>query len=157
MKLTHIERGKARMVDISEKKDVLRIARAEGFIKLKTQTIEAIKKDTIAKGNVLAVSRTAGIMGAKRTSELIPMCHPIPVTSITVDFDILPHGIKAISEVKTQGKTGVEMEALTAVSIALLTVWDMVKSMEKDESGNYPGTAIENIRVMEKIKRPMGD
>jgi cyclic pyranopterin phosphate synthase len=157
MKLTHIERGKARMVDISEKKDVLRIARAEGFIKLKTQTIEAIKKDTITKGNVLAVSRTAGIMGAKKTSELIPMCHPISVTSITVDFDILPHGIKAISEVKTQGKTGVEMEALTAVSIALLTVWDMVKSMEKDESGNYPGTAIENIRVMEKIKKPMED
>jgi len=145
------------MVDISEKKDVLRIARAEGFIKLKTQTIEAIKKDTITKGNVLAVSRTAGIMGAKKTSELIPMCHPISVTSITVDFDILPHGIKAISEVKTQGKTGVEMEALTAVSIALLTVWDMVKSMEKDESGNYPGTAIENIRVMEKIKKPMED
>lgn len=152
MDFTHLdESGKVRMVDISEKKDVLRIAVAEGKIKLKEETIHAIVENRVAKGNVLATAIVAGTLAVKKTPELIPMCHPIPLTQVEIDFEIDDH-IKAICRVKSRGKTGVEMEALTGVTTALLTIWDMVKSMEKDESGNYPETAIHDIRVVSKEK-----
>jgi cyclic pyranopterin phosphate synthase len=149
---THIEAGRARMVDISEKNDVPRLARAAGEIVLSGETIEKIRTGTVEKGNVLATARVAAVLAIKKTPEIIPMCHQIPITSIDVDFEIGGGVISAVVEVRTIGKTGVEMEALTGVSAALLTIWDMVKSAEKDESGNYPHTLIRNIRVLEKLK-----
>lgn len=119
-----------KMVDVSEKSEVLRIALAEGFIKLKKETLEKIKNGKVEKGNVLAAANIAAVLAAKRTHELIPLCHPIPITSVKVDFEILEDGIKVSCEVKAKAKTGVEMEALTATSLALLTIWDMVKSLE---------------------------
>lgn len=152
MEFTHIIDGKARMVDISEKEDVVRIAMAEGFIRLKKETIEAIVRDKVAKGNVIATANIAGVLAVKKTPEIIPMCHPIPLTSISLDFNIEEDGVRVRCVVKSIGKTGVEMEALTGVTVALLTIWDMVKSLEKDETGNYPLTSIENVRVIEKKK-----
>lgn len=149
---THIEAGRARMVDISEKNDVPRLARASGEIVLSGETIEKIRSGTVEKGNVLATARVAAVLAIKKTPEIIPMCHQIPITSIDVDFKIGEGVISAVAEVRTIGKTGVEMEALTGVSAALLTIWDMVKSAEKNESGNYPHTLIRNIRVLEKLK-----
>jgi cyclic pyranopterin phosphate synthase len=152
MDFSHLDGEKVRMVDISEKDDVYRTAIAEGFIRLKKETIEAIKKREIAKGNVIAIANIAGVMAVKKTAELIPLCHQIPLTSINFDFEIRDDGVRVICNVKSIGKTGVEMEALTGVSIALLTIWDMVKSIEKDEAGNYPWTQIEKIRVVKKSK-----
>ncbi|WP_202319576.1 cyclic pyranopterin monophosphate synthase MoaC [Archaeoglobus neptunius] len=152
MAFTHIEDGKVRMVDVSEKEDVDRIAVAEGYIRLRSSTIEAILKKDVAKGNVIAAANIAGVLAVKKTPELIPMCHPIPITSVKFDFDIESVGIKVRCTVRSRGKTGVEMEALTGVSVALLTIWDMVKSLEKDEHGNYPRTLIEVVRVVEKVK-----
>ncbi len=141
-----------KMVDISEKEDVIRTAIAEGFIRLKRETIEAIRENRIPKGDVIKTANVSAILAVKKTPELIPMCHPIPITSVKIDFEILNDGVKVRCLVKSIGKTGVEMEALTGVSIALLTIWDMVKALEKDESGNYPYTSIECIRVIEKRK-----
>ncbi len=138
------------MVDISQKRDVVRIAKAEGFIRLKRETINSIKEGKVPKGDVLKVAKVSGILAVKKTPELIPMCHPIPITSVSIDFELCEEGIKVKCTVKSIGKTGVEMEALTGVTLALLTVWDMVKSFEKDETGNYPNTIIENVRVVEK-------
>ncbi len=140
------------MVDISNKEDVTRRAVAVGEIKLRPQTMEAIKNKQIEKGEVLETARIAAIMAVKRTPFLIPMCHNIPITSIDVRFDMGIDTIKTIVEIKSTGKTGVEMEALHGVSVALLTIWDMVKSAEKDETGNYPFTEIKNISVLEKSK-----
>ncbi|MGB9928024.1 MAG: cyclic pyranopterin monophosphate synthase MoaC [Methanosarcina sp.] len=151
-KFTHLEAERARMVDISEKTDVSRLARASGEILLSRETIERIKTGSVEKGNVLATARVAGILAIKKTPEIIPMCHQIPITAIDVDFEVQEEEISVMVEVRTVGKTGVEMEALTGVSAALLTIWDMVKSVEKDETGNYPHTAIRNIRVLEKLK-----
>ncbi len=141
------------MVDISDKADVIRRAIATGEIQLKPETIEAIKNRQVEKGEVLETARIAAIMAIKRTSFAIPMCHTIPITSIDVTFDMSIDTIKATVEVKSTGKTGVEIEALHGVSIALLTVWDMVKSAEKDDTGNYPLTRITNIKVFEKTKQ----
>jgi cyclic pyranopterin monophosphate synthase len=149
---THIEEGKVHMVDISEKNDVQRIAQARGEIALSGETIEKIKVGNIEKGNVLATARVAAVLAIKKTPDIIPMCHQIPITGVDVDFKIENEVISAVVEVRTVGKTGVEMEALTGVSVALLTIWDMVKSMEKDVSGNYPHTSIRDIRVLEKRK-----
>ena len=152
--LTHIDKdGKAKMVDISGKDDVVRVAVAEGIIRLKKETIEAIRENKVAKGNVLNTAVIAGILAAKKTYELIPMCHPIPITKVSVDFEVNDSFIKAVCEVKSIGKTGVEMEALVGVSTALLTIWDMVKSIEKDESGNYPHTEIVGVKVVKKEKQ----
>ncbi len=140
------------MVDISEKKDVVRVAKAEGFIKLKKETVEAIKSGKVPKGDVLTTANISGILAVKKTPEIIPLCHPIPITSVSVEFEVTDEGVKAICTVKSVGKTGVEMEALTGVSVALLTIWDMVKALEKDETGNYPHTSIEYVRVVEKRK-----
>ncbi|MCZ7399370.1 MAG: cyclic pyranopterin monophosphate synthase MoaC [Candidatus Methanoperedens sp.] len=149
---SHIQDDRAKMVDISDKKDVKRRAVASGEIKLQQETLEAIKNHKIAKGEVLETARIAAVMAVKSTSSMIPMCHQIPVTSIDVRFEINKDTIKATVEVKSVGKTGVEMEALHGVSVALLTIWDMVKSAEKDATGNYPHTSIKNIKVLEKFK-----
>jgi cyclic pyranopterin phosphate synthase len=154
MAFTHFDNsGRVRMVDISEKIDSLRIAVAEGKIRLRKETVKAILENRLAKGNVLATAVVAATLAVKKTPELIPMCHPIPLSQVEVDFEIQDDEIKAICKVKSTGKTGVEMEALTGVSVALLTIWDMVKSMEKDESGNYPSTKISDIKVVFKEKK----
>lgn len=140
------------MVDISEKEPVLRIATAEGKIKLKKETIERIKKGEIEKGDVISTAKVAGIMAAKRTYELIPMCHPIPIENVEIDIQVNDNEITVISTVKTHYKTGVEMEALTATATALLTIWDMVKKYEKDQNGQYPITQIIDIKVTNKVK-----
>ncbi|AHC51246.1 molybdenum cofactor biosynthesis protein MoaC [Sulfolobus acidocaldarius SUSAZ] len=141
-----------RMIDISGKDIVLREAIAEGFIKLKKDTIEKITKREIEKGDVIATAKVAGILAAKKTHELLPMCHPIPLEYINVEIEIQNDGLKVVSTIRAHYRTGVEMEALTATSIALLTIWDMVKKYEKDEKGQYPLTEISKIRVVSKIK-----
>lgn len=152
VKFTHIENDRAQMVDISGKGDVVREAVAAGKIYLRPETLAAIREGTVVKGNVLATARVAATLAVKNTSSLIPMCHPIPISSITVDFTEGEGYIETTVVVKMTGKTGVEMEALTGVSLALLTVWDMVKSAEKDKDGQYPVTRITDIRVIEKKK-----
>ncbi len=152
MKLSHIQDGRAKMVDISEKLDVTRKAIAAGEIKLKRDTLEAIKNREVEKGEVLETARIAAVMAVKQTSSVIPMCHNIPISSIDVRFDTGADTIEATVEVRSVGKTGVEMEALHGVTVALLTIWDMVKSAEKDDTGNYPFTVIRKIRVIEKSK-----
>ncbi len=132
--LTHFdEAGNAHMVDVSEKAITTRTAIAEGFIKMKRETFDLITEGRAKKGDVIGIARLAGIMGAKRTSDLIPLCHPLPITKVTVDLTPAPDlpGLRIEATVKTTGKTGVEMEALTAVTTAALTVYDMVKAAEK--------------------------
>lgn len=145
-KLTHFDaRGEAHMVDVSEKQVTARLAVAEGHVRMEPATLELVKSGTARKGDVLGVARLAGIMGAKRTSDLIPLCHPLPVTKISLDLepdDILP-GVRITATVKTSGQTGVEMEALTAVSTAALTLYDMLKAAEK-------GMEIGGIRLVLK-------
>lgn len=152
MEFTHIKNGKAQQVDISNKPVASRRALAEGTIELKPETVEAIKQGSIEKGNVLNTATVAAVLATKQTSQIIPLCHPIPLTSIQVNYSLQDSTIKATVEVKSEGKTGVEMEAITGVSVALLTIWDMVKSIEKDATGNYPVTKIRDIRVLEKTK-----
>ena len=140
------------MVDISDKKDVSRTAVAVGRIKLSRRSLEAIQYRIVKKGDALETARVAGILAVKNTPSIIPHCHPIPVQSVKIDFTQEDDGIECRCTVSAIYKTGVEMEALTGVSAALLTVWDMVKYLEKDENGQYPGTAIEGIRVVSKTK-----
>ncbi|MDY6930401.1 MAG: cyclic pyranopterin monophosphate synthase MoaC, partial [Halobacteriota archaeon] len=149
---THIKDGKLAMVDISEKDDQLRRATASGNIRLKSSTIDAIKDGNVEKGNVLESARLAAVMAVKNTPGMIPLCHQIPITGIDVDFKIDEDIIEVTVTVKSVGKTGVEMDALCGASVALLTIWDMVKSAEKDASGNYPATRISEIKVVEKVK-----
>lgn len=141
-----------KMVDISQKNPTVREARASGKITLKEATIDLIKKNAIEKGDVLTVARVAAIQAVKRTHEIIPLCHPIPIEHVSVDFDVGDRDISVEVSVKAFAKTGVEMEALTGVSTALLTIWDMTKKYEKDESGQYPTTLIKELRVVEKHK-----
>lgn len=150
---SHIKDGRSKMVDISHKEDVARRAVAAGEIQLKPKTLEAIKNRQIEKGEVLETARIAAIMAVKHTYSVIPMCHQILLTDIDIRFETGADTIKAVAEVRSTGKTGVEMEALLGVTVALLTVWDMVKSAEKDETGNYPFTKIKNISVLEKSKQ----
>ena len=144
-KLSHLdESGAARMVDVSAKDDTAREAIAEGYVVMQPATLALIQEGGIPKGDVIAVARVAGIMAAKQTSELIPMCHPLPITGVRVD--LAPEGDERIhirATVKTTGKTGVEMEALTAVSVAALTVYDMCKAVDR-------GMRIEGVRLLEK-------
>ncbi|MBI5217451.1 MAG: cyclic pyranopterin monophosphate synthase MoaC [Bacteroidia bacterium] len=145
-KLSHTdEAGKANMVDVGEKKDQLRTARAEGFTTLNTEAVKLIRENNIKKGDVLTVSEIAGIQAAKKTAELIPLCHPLQITKIDVKAMLTKNGVKITSLVKCTGKTGVEMEALTAVSAALLTVYDMCKAVDKK-------MVIGTIRLIEKTK-----
>ena len=150
--LTHVDEKGVKMVDVSNKKDVERVCVAKGFIKLKPSTIKAIKEKDVIKGDVLTTAQVAGIIAVKNTSNMIPMCHPLPITSVNVNFEIYNDKIGVEVKVKTTYKTGIEMEALTGVSVALLTIWDMVKAIEKDENGQYPETEIYGIKVVEKIK-----
>ncbi len=130
--LTHLDAsGHAHMVDVSEKSETARIAKASGFVRLENSTIELLRDQQLPKGDALAAARIAGIMAAKKTSELIPLCHPLPISKISIDLEIVDDGVKISSEVSVSGKTGVEMEALTAVSIAALTIYDMVKSVDR--------------------------
>ncbi len=145
-KLTHLnERGEARMVDVSDKAITSRTAIAEGFVAMSAATLALVEKGEAQKGDVLATARIAGILAAKKTSELIPLCHPLAITKATVDFEISkqPSGIKVRAEVKVGGQTGVEMEALTAVSVACLTIYDMLKAAEKS-------MCIEAVHLVEK-------
>lgn len=135
-KLTHLDaEGRAKMVDVSNKDITAREAVAQAVIKMKPETLRLIKEGGIAKGDVLAVAQVAGIMGAKKTSELIPMCHPLQITSVNISWelnDVEEANITVKATVKTQDRTGVEMEALTAVSLAALTVYDMCKAVDKE-------------------------
>lgn len=141
------------MVDISEKPEVFREATAMGTIKLKPKTISLIKEGKIAKGEPFYTAKIAGILAAKKTSALIPLCHPLPLTNVEIEINVLDKStVQVISTVKTKAQTGVEMEALVATAVSLLTIWDMVKQYEKDAEGQYPFTVIENIRVVKKIK-----
>lgn len=141
------------MVDISEKSEAFREATATGIIRLKPETIRLIKNGRIAKGDPLYTAKIAGIMAAKKTSAFIPLCHPLPLTNVEIETKILSNStVQVSSTVKTKAQTGVEMEALVATAVGLLTIWDMVKQYEKDMKGQYPFTAIENIRVIKKIK-----
>lgn len=133
--LTHFDKtGNAIMVDVSDKDSTMRVAIAQGRISMKQETLRIIEEGKIGKGDVLGVARVAGIMAAKKTSELIPMCHPLMLTKCSVDFDFErdSSSIKIIAAVKTMGQTGVEMEALTAASVAALTIYDMCKAIDKD-------------------------
>lgn len=141
-----------KMIDISTKEFSNRTAKAKGEIKLKKDTILAIKKGNVKKGDVLGTAQTAAILAVKATPNLIPLCHPILIDSVEVAFDIKEESISCECEVKANYKTGVEMESLAGVSTALLTIWDMVKYLEKDENGQYPSTQINNIEVISKIK-----
>ncbi len=142
------------MIDVSGKAEILREATASGKIKLKQQTIKLIREGKIAKGDPLYTAKIAGILAAKKTSELIPLCHPLPLTNVEVYPRIIDDTTVEVSAtVKTRAQTGVEMESLSAVSMALLTVWDMTKQYEKDSEGQYPFTAIENIHVVRKYKQ----
>ncbi len=142
------------MIDISGKDNVYREAVAEGVIRLKPETIEKIRRGEVEKGDVLTISRIVAINGVKKTPELLPLCHNILLTHIDVQYEFLENDkLKVIVTVKSIGKTGVEMEALTGVSLALLNIWDMVKKYEKNDEGQYPNTWIEYIRVKYKIKK----
>ena len=145
---------KLSMVDVSGKSEIFREATAAGTIKLKAETVKLIEAGKIAKGDPLYTAKIAGVLAAKKTSNLIPLCHPLPLTNVEVILKISnPTTVEATATVKTKAQTGVEMEALTAVSLALLTVWDMTKQYEKDAAGQYPSTAIENIYVVKKFKQ----
>ncbi|HEX5809429.1 MAG TPA: cyclic pyranopterin monophosphate synthase MoaC [Anaerolineales bacterium] len=152
-KLTHLdEQGRARMVDVGHKPDSERVAIARGEVHMKKATLDLIRAGQIKKGDVLTVAQIAGISASKRTSDLIPLCHPLPLTKVDVDLeldDALP-GVLITATAKTMGKTGVEMEALTAVSVAALTVYDMAKAAEKT-------MRIQNIRLVEKHGGQSGD
>ncbi|MDG6257765.1 MAG: cyclic pyranopterin monophosphate synthase MoaC [Methanomicrobiaceae archaeon] len=152
VEFTHIKNDRAHMVDVSEKSDVMREAVAEGRIHLRPETLLAIREGNVLKGNVLATARVAAIQAVKATPSLIPMCHPLALGGVEAEFDEGEGFIEARVRVTSYGKTGVEMEALTGVSVGLLTVWDMVKSAEKDAGGQYPTTRIEGVRVLEKRK-----
>ncbi len=145
---------KLAMVDVSSKAEVFREATATGSIKLKSETIGLVQSGKIAKGDPLYTAKIAGVLAAKRTSDLIPLCHPLPLTNVEVEVKVSDdRTVMATATVKTKAQTGVEMEALTAVSMALLTVWDMTKQYEKDAGGQYPSTSIDNIHVVKKFKQ----
>jgi cyclic pyranopterin phosphate synthase len=144
--LSHIdETGKARMVDVGHKNEQLRIAVARGFIKLQPETVMLIRENQVKKGDVLTVAQIAGIQAGKKTSDLIPLCHPLPITKIEVQTVLEENGVTVKAEARCIGQTGVEMEALTAVSLALLTIYDMCKAVDKTME-------ITEIKLVEKTK-----
>ena len=142
--MTHLdERGAARMVDVADKPATLREALAECIVRMAPDTLRAVQGGTAAKGDAIQVARVAGIMAAKRTSELIPLCHPLPLTSVTLDFEFVPRAVRVLARARVVGQTGVEMEALTAAAVAGLTLIDMTKGIER-------GVSIESVRLLEK-------
>ena len=141
------------MVDVTAKPEVYREAAAEGIIKLKSKTVKLIKEGKIEKGDPLQAAKIAGVLAAKNTSSLIPLCHPLPLTDVKLAVEVVDRStVKVEATVKTKAQTGVEMEALVAAAVALLTIWDMTKMYEKDERGQYPTTAVQDIRVTRKVK-----
>ena len=140
------------MVDVTGKPEVFREATATGTIKLKAETMRLIKEGKVEKGDPIYTAKIAGILAAKKTSTLIPFCHPLPLTNVKVEMKVLDDSVQVVSTVKTKAQTGVEMEALVATAVSLLTIWDMVKQYEKDAEGQYPSTVIEDIRVVKKVK-----
>jgi cyclic pyranopterin phosphate synthase len=151
--LTHLDaEGRARMVDVGSKEETARIAYAEGSITMSTDALDAIEQNALSKGDAFAAARIAGIMAAKKTADLIPLCHPIALTDAGVDLEVdrsLP-GVHAIAWASTRGRTGVEMEALTAVTVALLTIYDMAKALDR-------GMEISEVRLTEKHGGKSGD
>lgn len=142
--LTHLdEHGKARMVDVGGKAETARVAVAAGRIRMSVDALAAIRDGAVPKGDVLAAARIAGIMAAKKTAELIPLCHPLALDAVTVDFALVADGVEATATASLTGRTGVEMEAMTAVSVALLTIYDMAKAVDK-------GMVIDGVRLIEK-------
>jgi len=142
--LTHLdEHGAARMVDVGDKAETRREATAECFVRMAPETARAVRDATVAKGDALGVARVAGIMAAKRTPDLIPLCHPLPITSVEVGFEVGEEGVRILATARVRGQTGVEMEALTAAAVAGLTVIDMVKGLEK-------GVHLEHVRLLAK-------
>jgi len=151
--LTHVDaEGRARMVDVGEKPETARTASAEGFIRMTLETLDAIEQNALSKGDALAAARIAGIMAAKRTAELIPLCHPIALTDVGVDLaaDRSLPGLRVTAWASTRGRTGIEMEALAAVTVALLTIYDMAKALDR-------GMEISGVRVTEKRGGRSGD
>ena len=149
--LTHLNaEGAAHMVDVGAKAVTSRRAVATGFIAIAADALQAIREGSAKKGDVIAVARVAGIMAAKKTADLIPLCHPLPLTRVTLDLVLDDSGITATALTATDGKTGVEMEALTAVSVALLTIYDMAKALDR-------GMTITGIRLLEKAGGKSGD
>jgi len=149
--LTHLDAdGAAHMVDVGDKAVTRREATATGRIAMSAEAVAAIRAGALKKGDVIAVARVAGIMAAKRTSDLVPLCHPLPITRVSLDLDVTDAGVTATATVRTDGKTGVEMEALTAVSVALLTVYDMAKAIDK-------AMTLRDIQVVAKSGGRSGD
>lgn len=145
-KLSHTdEKGRARMVDVGNKPEQFRIAKAKGFITLNHETVNLVRENSVKKGDVLTISEVAGIQAAKRTADLIPLCHTLQLTKVKVEAKLMNSGVEVNSEVKCIGQTGVEMEALTAVSVALLTVYDMCKAVDK-------GMIISEVKLLSKEK-----
>jgi cyclic pyranopterin phosphate synthase len=141
------------MVDVTKKPNVYREATATGMIKLKPETLRRIREGKVEKGDPFNVAKVAGILAAKRTSSLIPLCHPLPLTNVEVHLKVVnASAVTVTATVRTKAQTGVEMEALAATAVALLTVWDMTKQYEKDEQGQYPHTAIQDVHVVRKVK-----
>ncbi|MFC7138827.1 cyclic pyranopterin monophosphate synthase MoaC [Halosimplex aquaticum] len=154
--LTHTdESGEAQMVDVGDKPDTARRAVARGTIRLRPETVAAVRNNEVEKGDVLATARVGAIQAVKHTWETIPMCHQIPITNVDTEFEFAEDVIELSVAVETTGKTGCEMEALEGVTTGLNVVWDMVKSAEKDGDGNYPDTGIESVEVVEKTKREL--
>jgi len=141
-----------RQIDISKKLATNRIAIASGRIKLKQNTIRMIRKGLTEKGDPMSLAKVSGIMAAKRTPELLPLCHPLKIESTTIETSLSSSGIEVTATVSATEKTGVEMEALTATTVALLNIWDAVKAYEKDSRGQYPTTRIQDVRVVKKTK-----
>jgi cyclic pyranopterin phosphate synthase len=153
VKLSHVdEAGHARMVDVGDKPESARTATAEGMVRMSREAFEQVAAHTIAKGDVLAVAEVAGVMAAKRTGELIPLCHPLALDLVTVEARLVPElpGVTVTATAKVTGRTGVEMEALTAVSVACLTVYDMVKAIDRE-------MVIEGVRLLSKTGGTRGD
>lgn len=140
------------MADVTAKAVVYREASAVGTIRLRPETVRLIREGKVEKGDPISTAEVAAVMAAKDTSGLIPLCHPIPITEAGLEARLLEDGVEVRATVKATARTGVEMEALVAVSTALLTVWDMVKGYEKDEEGQYPTTVIQGVRVVKKLK-----
>ncbi len=144
MSLTHFDaQGRAHMVDVSAKAETDRTATARVSVLMQPETRRMVAEGTAKKGDVLGVARLAGIMGAKRTSDLVPLCHPLPISAVTIDLDVVDSGVEIAATVRTTGRTGVEMEALTAASVAALTVYDMLKAVDR-------GMRIDGLRVVYK-------
>jgi cyclic pyranopterin monophosphate synthase len=153
VKLSHLdEAGRARMVDVGDKPESARTATAEGMVRMSREAFEQVAAHAVAKGDVLAVAEVAGVMAAKRTGELIPLCHPLPLDVVTVEARLVPElpGVAVTATAKVTGRTGVEMEALTAVSVACLTVYDMVKAIDRE-------MVIEAVRLLSKTGGTRGD